>query len=43
MAMDELTLADMDDSQDESIDSLPSNVPFSALNALLNLSSDAVL
>ena len=43
MAMDELTLPDMDDSQDESIDNLPSNVSFSALNALLNLSFDAVL
>lgn len=43
MAMDELTLPDMDDSQDESIDNFPSNVPFSALNALLNLSFDAVL
>ena len=43
MAIDELTLPDMDDSQDESIDNLPSNVSFSALNALLNLSFDAVL
>ena len=43
MEMDELTVADLDDSQEESIDNLPSNVPFSALNALLNLSFDTVL
>jgi len=43
MAMDELTLGEIDDSQDESIDNMPQDIPFSALNALLNLSFDAVL
>lgn len=43
MAMDELTLAEIDDSQDESIDNMPKDIPFSALNALMNLSFDAVL
>ena len=43
MAVDELTLADMNNSQNESIDNLRSNVPFSALNVLLNSSFDAVL
>ena len=43
MAMDELTLAEIDNSQDESFDNMPKDIPFSALNALLNLSFDAVL
>lgn len=43
MAMEELTLAEIDDSQDESIDNMPKDIPFSALNALMNLSFDAVL
>ena len=43
MAMDELTLAEIDNSKDESIDSMPKDIPFSALNALLNLSFDAVI
>ena len=43
MAMDELTLAEIDDSQGESFDNMPTDIPFSALNALLNLSFDAVL
>ena len=41
MAMDELTPAEIDDSK-ESIDSMPKDIPFSALNALLNLSFDAL-
>ncbi|XP_078355691.1 bifunctional 3'-5' exonuclease/ATP-dependent helicase WRN-like [Oculina patagonica] len=41
MAIEELTQAD--DSQDESFDSAPKDVPFVALNALMNLSFDAVL
>ena len=41
--MDELTLAEIDDSQGESFDNMPTDIPFSALNALLNLSFDAVL
>ena len=44
MAMDELTLTEIDDdSKDASIDSMPKDIPFSALNALLNLSFDAVI
>ena len=43
MAMDELTLAEIDDSQGESFDNMPTDIPFSALNALLNLSFNAVL
>ena len=37
MAMDELTLAEIDDSQDESFDNMPKDIPFSALNALFQL------
>ena len=36
MAIDELTLAEIDDSKDESNDSMPKDIPISALNALLN-------
>lgn len=43
MAMDELTSAEIDDSQGDSFDNIPKDIPFSALNALLNLSFVAVL
>ena len=43
MAMDELTLAEINDSQGESFDNMPKDIPFSAPNALLNLRFDAVL
>ena len=37
MAMDELTLAEIDDSKDESIDSMPKAIPFSALKCSIEL------
>ena len=37
MAMDELTLAEIDDSKDESIDSMSNDIPFSALKCSIEL------
>ena len=37
MTMDELTLAEIDDSKDESIDSMPKDIPFSALKCSIEL------
>ena len=43
MAMNELTLAEIDDSQCVSIYNMPKDIPISVLNILMNLSFDAVL
>ena len=43
LAMEELSQIDMNDSEDDSTDNVLRDVPATALNALMNLSSDAVL
>lgn len=43
LAIEELSQIDMNDSEDDSTDNVLRDVPATALNALMNLSFDAVL
>lgn len=43
LAMEELSQTDMNDSEDDSTDNVLRDVPATALNALMNLSFNAVL